>query len=52
MINRAGKIAYDWTNDETLKENTEAFFKYFLDSLRAMFYIISRHTLIIFRVNA
>lgn len=31
MINRAGKIAYDWTNDKTLKENTEAFFKYFLD---------------------
>lgn len=31
MISRAGKIAYEWTNDETLKENTEAFFKYFLD---------------------
>lgn len=31
MISRAGKIAYDWTNDKTLKENTEAFFKYFLD---------------------
>lgn len=31
MISRAGKIAYDWTNNETLKENTEAFFKYFLD---------------------
>lgn len=31
MISRAGRIAYDWTNDETLKENTEAFFKYFLE---------------------
>lgn len=31
MISRAGKIAYDWTNDKTLKENVEAFFKYFLD---------------------
>lgn len=31
MISRAGKMAYDWTNDKTLKENVKAFFKYFLD---------------------
>ena len=34
MINRAGKIVYDWTNDETLKENVKLFFEYFLDKHR------------------
>ncbi len=34
MVNRAGKIAYDWTNDETLKENVKLFFEYFLGKHR------------------
>lgn len=34
MISRAGKIAYDWTNDETLKENVKLFFEYFLNKHR------------------
>lgn len=34
MISRASKIAYDWTNDETLKENVKSFFEYFLGKHR------------------
>lgn len=34
MVNRASKIAYDWTNDETLKENVKLFFEYFLGKHR------------------